>query len=97
MLFLTNALFANQHFPVSLICNDIAEMAEHGITVGQQVAVVWDRHCSPEALQKLVQNIQAVVGAEDLVSVENIDQLLQCKRQSIHLCGFKIIGLNGLE
>ncbi|XP_062997209.1 anamorsin [Elgaria multicarinata webbii] len=52
-------------------------MAEHGISRGQQVAVVWDSHSSTEELQSLVQNIQAIVGAEGRVSVENIDQLLQ--------------------
>ncbi|KAJ6666111.1 hypothetical protein lerEdw1_001015 [Lerista edwardsae] len=52
-------------------------MAEYGISTGQQVAVVWDSHSSPEALQRLVRNIQATVGGEGCVSVENLDQLLQ--------------------
>ncbi|XP_053126587.1 anamorsin [Hemicordylus capensis] len=50
---------------------------EHGISAGQQVALVWDSHSSPEALQSLVQKIQAVVGAEGGVSVENLNQLLK--------------------
>ncbi|XP_054856107.1 anamorsin [Eublepharis macularius] len=52
-------------------------MADHKISPGQQVAVIWDRHSSPEALQNFVQNIQAAVGAEGHVSVENLNQLLQ--------------------
>ncbi|XP_048371197.1 anamorsin [Sphaerodactylus townsendi] len=52
-------------------------MAEHKISPGQQVAVVWDSHSSPEALQNFVQNIKAAVGAEGRVSVENLNQLLQ--------------------
>nr|XP_060644156.1 anamorsin [Anolis sagrei ordinatus] len=52
-------------------------MAEYGISMGQQVAVVWDSHSPPEALQSLVQNIQAAVGVEGHVSVENVNQLLQ--------------------
>ncbi|KAM6429989.1 anamorsin isoform 1-T4 [Liasis olivaceus] len=51
-------------------------MAEHGISISQQVAVVCDSYSSPEALQKFVQDVQAVVGAEGHVSVENINQLL---------------------
>ncbi|XP_063168941.1 anamorsin [Candoia aspera] len=51
-------------------------MAEHGITIGQQVAVVCDSYSSPEALQKFVQDVQAVVGGEGHISVENINQLL---------------------
>ncbi|KAH0619468.1 hypothetical protein JD844_000116 [Phrynosoma platyrhinos] len=52
-------------------------MAEYGISMGQKVAVVWDSQSSPEALQHLVQNIQAAVGVEGHVSVENVNQLLQ--------------------
>uniref|UniRef100_A0A6J0TYQ2 Anamorsin n=1 Tax=Pogona vitticeps TaxID=103695 RepID=A0A6J0TYQ2_9SAUR len=52
-------------------------MTEHGISMGQQVAVVWDAQPSPEALQSFVQKIQAAVGVEGHVSVENIHQLLQ--------------------
>lgn len=55
----------------------ISIMAEHGISTGQRVAVVWDSYSSPEALQIFVQNIQAVVGAEGCVSVENLNQLLR--------------------
>ncbi|XP_042336696.1 anamorsin [Sceloporus undulatus] len=52
-------------------------MAEYGISMGQQVAIIWDSQSSPEALQHLVQNIQAAVGVEGHVSVENVNQLLQ--------------------
>ncbi|XP_066493251.1 anamorsin [Tiliqua scincoides] len=67
-------------------------MAEHGISTGQRVAVVWDSHSSPEALQSLVQNIQAIVGAEGCVSVENLDQLL---RSSHNESSFDVV-LSGL-
>ncbi|XP_015265136.1 PREDICTED: anamorsin [Gekko japonicus] len=52
-------------------------MAQHKISPGQQVAVVWDIHSSTEALQSLVKNLQATVGAEGHISVENLNQLLQ--------------------
>ncbi|XP_061449761.1 anamorsin [Rhineura floridana] len=52
-------------------------MADHGISMGQQVAVIWDSHSLPEALQSLVKNVQTAVGVEGHVSVENINQLLQ--------------------
>ncbi|XP_077166338.1 anamorsin [Paroedura picta] len=52
-------------------------MAQHKISTGQQVAVVWDSHSSTEALQNFVKDIQAAVGVEGHVSVENLNQLLQ--------------------
>uniref|UniRef100_A0A6B2F594 Anamorsin n=1 Tax=Bothriechis nubestris TaxID=1766655 RepID=A0A6B2F594_9SAUR len=51
-------------------------MAEYGISLGEQVAVVCDSYASPEALQKFVQDVQAIIGAESHISVENINQLL---------------------
>ncbi|KAM3829207.1 anamorsin isoform 1-T5 [Vipera latastei] len=51
-------------------------MAEYGISLGEQVAVVCDSYASPEALQKFVQDVQAVIGAESHISVENVNQLL---------------------
>ncbi|XP_006035548.1 anamorsin [Alligator sinensis] len=50
-------------------------MAEYGISVGQRVAVVWDRSARVEALKDLVDKIHMLVGAGSRVSVENIDQL----------------------
>ncbi|XP_044290179.1 anamorsin [Varanus komodoensis] len=52
-------------------------MAECGVSKGQRVVVGWDSHSSPEAIQSLVQSLQAAVGADGHVSVENINQLLQ--------------------
>uniref|UniRef100_A0A1W7RJB1 Anamorsin n=1 Tax=Agkistrodon contortrix contortrix TaxID=8713 RepID=A0A1W7RJB1_AGKCO len=51
-------------------------MAEYGISLGEQVAVVCDSYASPEALQKFVQDVQAIIGTESHISVENINQLL---------------------
>uniref|UniRef100_A0A2H6NJL0 Anamorsin n=1 Tax=Micrurus carvalhoi TaxID=3147026 RepID=A0A2H6NJL0_9SAUR len=51
-------------------------MAEYGISLGEQVAVVCDSYASPEALQKFVQDVQVVIGAKNQVSVENVNQLL---------------------
>lgn len=56
-----------------------AAMAEFGISAGQLVAVIWDKSTPTEALKDLVDKLQGLTGSEDRVSVENIDQLLQCK------------------
>ncbi|XP_013928199.1 PREDICTED: anamorsin [Thamnophis sirtalis] len=53
-------------------------MAEYGISLGEQVAVVCDSYASPKALQAFVEDVQAIIGAENQVSVENINQLLYC-------------------
>ncbi|XP_065272535.1 anamorsin [Emys orbicularis] len=50
-------------------------MAEYGISVGQRVAVIWDSSSPVEGLKNLVAKIQALVGPESRISVENIDQL----------------------
>lgn len=42
---------------------------------GQRVAIVWDSSSPVEALKDLVDKIQALVGADNHVSVENVDQL----------------------
>ncbi|NXO03311.1 CPIN1 protein, partial [Rhinopomastus cyanomelas] len=52
-------------------------MGEYGITPGQCVAIIWDSSSTAEALKDLVDKVQAVVGADHCVSVENIDQLSQ--------------------
>lgn len=54
-------------------------MADFGISAGQSVAVVWDKSSPAEALKDLVEKLQALTGSEGRVSVENINQLLQCK------------------
>lgn len=54
-------------------------MADFGISVGQFVAVIWDKSCPAEALKDLVDKLQALTGDEGHVSMENINQLLQCK------------------
>lgn len=58
-----------------------AEMGEYGVAPGQRVAIVWDSSSPVEALKDLVDKIQAVVGADNRVSVENVDQLSQCKSE----------------
>ncbi|XP_075394165.1 anamorsin isoform X2 [Tenrec ecaudatus] len=52
-------------------------MADLGISAGQRVAVVWDASSPKEALTCLVEKLRALTGSEDLVSVENLSQLLQ--------------------
>uniref|UniRef100_A0A5F5PYL1 Cytokine induced apoptosis inhibitor 1 n=1 Tax=Equus caballus TaxID=9796 RepID=A0A5F5PYL1_HORSE len=52
-------------------------MADFGISVGQFVAVIWDKSCPAEALKDLVDKLQALTGDEGHVSMENINQLLQ--------------------
>lgn len=54
-------------------------MADFGISAGQFVAVVWDKSSPVEALKGLVDKLQVLTGNEGHVSVENINQLLQCK------------------
>lgn len=60
-------------------------MAEYGISLGEQVAVVCDSYASPEALQKFVQDVQAVIGAESHISVENVNQLLYCECSEVFI------------
>ncbi|CAM5092709.1 unnamed protein product [Natator depressus] len=52
-----------------------SDMAAYGISVGQRVTVIWDSSSPVEGLKNLVAKIQALVGPESRVSVENIDQL----------------------
>ncbi|XP_051485072.1 anamorsin [Apus apus] len=52
-------------------------MGEYGVTPGQHVAIIWDSSSPVEALKDLVDKIQALVGTENRVSVENINQLSQ--------------------
>lgn len=56
-----------------------AEMGEYGVAPGQRVAIVWDSSSPVEALKDLVDKVQALVGADNRVSVENVNQLPQCK------------------
>lgn len=56
-------------------------MGEFGITPGQRVAVIWDSSSPVEALKDLVDKIQTLVGADNRVAVENINQLFQCKNE----------------
>lgn len=72
-------------FPVGQV-----EMGEYGIAPGQRVAVIWDSSSPVEALKGLVDAVQASVGADSRVSVENINQLCQCKNdRSFSLCALK--------
>ncbi|KFV72969.1 Anamorsin [Dryobates pubescens] len=52
-------------------------MGEYGVVPGQRVAILWDSSSPVEALKALVDKVQAVVGAENKVCVENVNQLLQ--------------------
>ncbi|KAF1398985.1 Anamorsin, partial [Spheniscus mendiculus] len=52
-------------------------MGEYGVVPGQRVAIIWDSSSPVEALKDLVTKIQALVGADNRVSVENINQLSQ--------------------
>ncbi|XP_068027186.1 anamorsin [Melanerpes formicivorus] len=54
-------------------------MGEYGIVPGQRVAILWDSSSPGEALKALVDKIQAVVGADNKVCVENVDQLFQSR------------------
>ncbi|NXQ96726.1 CPIN1 protein, partial [Sagittarius serpentarius] len=52
-------------------------MGEYGVAPGQRVAIIWDSSSPVEALKDLVDKIQALVGADNRVSVENVNQLSQ--------------------
>ncbi|NXD27985.1 CPIN1 protein, partial [Spelaeornis formosus] len=52
-------------------------MGEYGVAPGQRVAIVWDSSSPVEALKDLVDKVQALVGADNRVSVENVNQLPQ--------------------
>ncbi|NWH66433.1 CPIN1 protein, partial [Geococcyx californianus] len=52
-------------------------MGEYGVTSGQRVAIIWDSSSPVEALKDLVDKIQALVGADNRVAVENVNQLSQ--------------------
>lgn len=56
-------------------------MGEYGVAPGQRVAIVWDSSSPVEALKDLVEKVQARVGADSRVSVENVKQLPQCKNE----------------
>lgn len=66
-----------------------AEMGEYGVAPGQRVAIVWDSSSPVEALKDLVHKVQALVGADSSVSVENVNQLSQCKNELIFSVSLK--------
>lgn len=45
------------------------------------MAVIWDSSSPVEALKDLVDKIQTLVGADNRVAVENVNQLFQCKNE----------------
>lgn len=45
------------------------------------MAIIWDSSSPVEALKDLVDKIQELVGADSHVSVENVNQLSQCKNE----------------
>ncbi|NWS49606.1 CPIN1 protein, partial [Probosciger aterrimus] len=67
-------------------------MGEYGIVPGQRVAIIWDSSSPVEALKDLVDKIQALVGADNRVSVENVNQLSQSAHKE---SGFDVI-LSGM-
>ncbi|NXB89529.1 CPIN1 protein, partial [Vidua chalybeata] len=52
-------------------------MGEYGVAPGQRVAIIWDSSSPVEALKDLVDKVQALVGADNHISVENVNQLPQ--------------------
>ncbi|KAM9374111.1 anamorsin [Phaethornis superciliosus] len=52
-------------------------MGEYGVVPGQRVAIIWDSAPPGEALKDLVDRIQVLVGTENRVCVENVNQLSQ--------------------
>ncbi|KAM8984475.1 anamorsin isoform 1-T1 [Ara ararauna] len=67
-------------------------MGEYGVAPGQRVAIIWDSSSPVEALKDLVDKIQALVGAGNRVSVENVNQLSQSAHKE---SGFDVI-LSGM-
>ncbi|XP_030907892.1 anamorsin isoform X2 [Melopsittacus undulatus] len=59
------------------------DMGEYGVTPGQRVAIIWDSSSPVEALKDLVDKIQALLGADNPVSVENVNQLSQSHEESV--------------
>ncbi|KAM4643340.1 LOW QUALITY PROTEIN: anamorsin-like [Amazona ochrocephala] len=52
-------------------------MGEYGVVPGQRVAIIWDSLSPVKTLKDLVDKIQALVGADNCVSVEIVKQLSQ--------------------
>ncbi|XP_071613392.1 anamorsin [Heliangelus exortis] len=52
-------------------------MGEYGVEPGQRVAIIWDSSPPGEALKDVVEKIQVLVGTENRVCVENVNQLCQ--------------------